>query len=65
MRQDPGINPEDLLKIKFNLPPKEFLLRINDIFKFQFEFADLKKKENHLLARVKELLLSKLATIDN
>jgi len=61
----PGINPEDLLKIKFNLPPKEFLLRINDIFKFQFEFADLKKKENHLLARVKELLLSKLATIDN
>lgn len=61
----PGINPDDLLNIKFILPTKDILLKATEIFKSQFELADSKKKENKLLRNMKELLLSKLATIEN
>lgn len=61
----PGITPDDILNIKFILPTKEILLKATEIFKSQFELADSKKKENRLLRNMKDLLLSKLATIEN
>jgi type I restriction enzyme S subunit len=61
----PGINPEDILNINFLLPSKDILLKANEIFKSQFELADSKKKENRLLRNMKDLLLSKLASIEN
>ena len=43
----------------------KILLKATEIFKSQFELADSKKKENRLLKNMKDLLLSKLATIEN
>ncbi|MCX6251548.1 MAG: restriction endonuclease subunit S [Bacteroidetes bacterium] len=61
----PSINPEDLLNIKFILPTNDILLQTTDKFKSQFELADEKKNENKLLRNMHDLLLSKLATIEN
>lgn len=61
----PGINPEDILNLKFILPTTDVLLNATETFKSQFELADRKKKENRLLRSMKDLLLSKLATIEN
>ena len=61
----PSINPEDLLCINFLLPVKDILLRAKEIFKSQFELADTIRKENKTLRNMKDLLLSKLATIEN
>ncbi|MBK6912652.1 MAG: restriction endonuclease subunit S [Ignavibacteriales bacterium] len=61
----PSINPEDLLNINFILPSKEILLLANTIFQSHSELSDRKKKEIKLLRNMKELLLSKLATIEN
>lgn len=61
----PSINPEDLLHINFIIPTKEILLKATEIFKSQYELADSKKKENKLMRNMSQLLLSKLATIEN
>ncbi len=56
----PSINPEDLLNIYFPLPKDEILLKSARIFKSQFEFADIRKKENNSLRQMKTLLLEKM-----
>jgi len=61
----PSINPEDLLCINFLLPDSDILLKAKEIFKSQFELADAIRKENKSLRNMKDLLLSKLATIEN
>lgn len=61
----PGITPDDILKIYFIRPTEEILLKAAEIFKPAFELADSKKNENKLLRGMKDLLLSKLATIEN
>ena len=61
----PSINPQDLLSINFLLPEKDILLRVKEIFKSQFGLADTIRKENKSLRNLKDLLLSKLATIEN
>ncbi len=61
----PSINPEDLLNINFVLPIEKILLTATEIFKSQFELSDNLKKEFKVLSELKNLLLSKLATIEN
>ena len=61
----PSINSDDLLNIHFLLPNKDILLKSAKIFKSQFELADIYRKENKALRSMKDLLLSKLATIEN
>lgn len=61
----PSINPEDLLNIHLVLPNKEILLSADEILNPQFDLAECKKIENKLLKSMKDLLLSKLATIEN
>jgi type I restriction enzyme S subunit len=61
----PSINPEDLLNIHLVLPNKEILLSADEILNPQFDLAECKKIENKLLKSMKDLLLSKLATIES
>ncbi|MCX6220461.1 MAG: restriction endonuclease subunit S [Bacteroidia bacterium] len=61
----PSINSEDLLCINFLLPEKDILKKAKEIFKSQFDLADEIRKENKSLRNMKDLLLSKLATIEN
>ena len=61
----PSINSDDLLNIHFLLPNNAILLKSAKIFKSQFELADTYRKENKSLRSMKDLLLSRLATIEN
>ena len=47
------------------LPKEEVLLNFETLMKQKFLFKDLKSKENQKLSELKDLLLSKLATIEN
>lgn len=61
----PSINPEDLLRIRLSLPTKNILSQSSKVFDTLFELLDQKKKEKGTLLKLNQLLLSKLATVEN
>lgn len=61
----PSINPNDLLSIDFILPPKNILLNANHVFTACFTYLSNLQKEKKILKLTADLLLSKLATIEN
>ena len=61
----PSINPEDLQNIDFILPTKNVLEKAEYIFVSIFNLLGNYQKEKNILKSFQNLLLSKLATIDN
>ena len=61
----PSVTSDDILNLDFVIPSEEILNMAKDIFKSKDDFINLKNKENQKLAELKDLLLSKLATIEN
>ncbi len=61
----PSVTSDDILNLDFVIPNEEVLNMTKKIFKSKDDFINLKNKENQKLAELKELLLSKLATIEN
>ena len=61
----PSVTSDDILNLDFVIPSEEVLNMTKEIFKSKDDFINLKNKENQKLAELKNLLLSKLATIDN
>jgi len=59
----PSVKSDDILNLDFVIPSKEILNLAKDVFKSKDDFINLKNKENHKLTELKDLLLSKLATI--
>lgn len=61
----PSVTSDDILNLDFVIPSEEVLKMTKEIFKSKDDFINLKNKENQKLAELKDLLLSKLATIEN
>jgi len=61
----PSVTSDDILNLDFVIPSEEVLNMTKEIFKSKDDFINLKNKENQKLAELKNLLLSKLATIEN
>jgi type I restriction enzyme S subunit len=61
----PSVTSDDILNLDFVIPSKEILNMAKDIFKSKDDFINLKNKENQKLSELKDLLLSKLATLEN
>lgn len=61
----PSITSDDILNLDFPKPDDNVLKKAKDFFKIKDDFINLKNKENQKLMELKELLLSKLATIEN
>jgi type I restriction enzyme, S subunit len=61
----PSVTSDDILNLDFVIPSNNVLETARDIFKSKDDFVNLKNKENQKLTELKELLLSKLATIEN
>ncbi len=59
----PSVTSDDILNLDFILPSEEILDMAKDIFKSKDDFINLKNKENQKLTELKDLLLSKLATV--
>jgi len=60
----PSVTSDDILNLDFVIPSEEILNMAKDIFKSKDDFINLKNKENQKLTELKELLLSKLATVE-
>lgn len=61
----PSVTSDDILTLDFALPSNEVLNKARDIFRSKDDFINLKNKENQMLSELKDLLLSRLATIKN
>ncbi len=61
----PSVTSDDIMNLDFVIPSEEVLNMTKEIFKSKDDFINLKNKENQKLAELKNLLLSKLATIEN
>ncbi len=61
----PSVTSDDILNLEFTKPNDKMLDIARDIFKSKDDFINLKNKENQKLSELKNLLLSKLATIEN
>jgi type I restriction enzyme S subunit len=61
----PSVTSDDILNLDFVVPSEEVLNITKEIFKSKDDFINLKNKENQKLTELKDLLLSKLATIEN
>ena len=61
----PSITSDDILNLDFAKPNEDVLSEARAIFKSKDDFINLKNKENQKLFELKDLLLSKLATIEN
>ena len=60
----PSINPEDLQNIDFIMPTKYVLKRAENVFVSIFDLLGNYQKEKKVLKSFREILLSKLATIE-
>jgi type I restriction enzyme S subunit len=60
-----AITKSELEDFKILIPTKEVLLKFEHLMVQNFQFKDLKSLENQKLTETKNLLLSKLATIEN
>ena len=60
----PSVTSNDILNLDFVRPDNTILVLTSDIFKSKDDFINLKNKENQKLSELKELLLSKLATVE-
>lgn len=60
----PSINADDLLDLYICLPTEELLINAEPIFRSLFEYCDFLKKEKKLLKNMRDLLFSRLATIE-
>lgn len=61
----PSVTSDDILNLDFVIPSEEISNMAKDVFKSKDDFINLKNKENQKLSELKDLLLSKLATIEN
>ena len=61
----PSVTSDDIMNLDFAKPDEKMLDLARGIFKSKDDFINLKNKENQKLSELKELLLSKLATIEN
>jgi type I restriction enzyme S subunit len=61
----PSINPEDLQNLDFILPTKDVLGKAENVFVSIFDLLGNYQKEKKILKSFREMLLSKLATIEN
>jgi len=61
----PSVTSDDILNLDFAKPNDTVLNKARAIFKSKDDFINLKNKENQKLSELKDLLLSKLATIKN
>jgi type I restriction enzyme, S subunit len=61
----PSVTSDDILNLDFAKPDDTVLNKARAIFKSKDDFINLKNKENQKLTELKELLLSKLATVEN
>jgi type I restriction enzyme S subunit len=61
----PSINPEDLQNLDFILPTKDVLGKAENVFVLIFDLLGNYQKEKKILKSFREMLLSKLATIEN
>lgn len=60
----PSVTSDDILNLDFVIPDNDILRKARDIFKSKDDFINLKNKENQKLTELKDLLLSKLATLE-
>lgn len=60
----PSITSDDILNLDFVIPSNKVLDLAKDMFKSKDDFVNLKNRENQKLTELKELLLSKLATVE-
>ena len=60
----PSVTSDDIMNLDFAKPNDKVLDIARDIFKGKDDFINLKNRENQKLMELKELLLSKLATLD-
>lgn len=60
-----AITKSEIENFEILLPKEEALLKFENLMKQKFLFKDLKSLENQKLTELKDLLLSKLATIEN
>jgi type I restriction enzyme, S subunit len=60
----PSVTSDDIMNLDFALPDENMLNLARDIFKTKDDFINLKNKECQKLMEMKDLLLSKLATIE-
>lgn len=61
----PSVTSDDITNLDFLIPNKRVLDLAKDIFMSKDDYINLKNRENKKLESVKNLLLSKLATIEN
>jgi type I restriction enzyme S subunit len=61
----PSINPEDLQNLDFTLPTKAVLEKADKVFVAIFDLLGNYQKERKVLKSFSEIILSKLATIEN
>jgi len=60
----PSVTSEDITNLDFTIPEKRVLDLARNVFKSKDDFINLKNKENQKLTELKELLLSRLATVE-
>jgi type I restriction enzyme S subunit len=56
----PSINPEDILNLSFIVPSKNYLKEVTGLFKSLFDLMEWHLRENKLLNKMEELVLSKV-----
>lgn len=61
----PSITSDDIMNLDFAKPDDNVLDTARNIFRSKDDFINLKNKENQKLSELKDLLLSKLATVEN
>lgn len=61
----PSVTSIDIMNLYFAIPDYRVLDIARDIFKSKDDFINIKNKENQKLMELKELLLSKLAVVEN
>jgi type I restriction enzyme S subunit len=61
----PSVTSDDIMNLDFAKPNKEVLDFARDVFKSKDDYINLKNKESQKLTELKELLLSRLASVEN
>jgi type I restriction enzyme S subunit len=59
----PSVTSDDITNLDFTMPEKRLLNIARNVFECKDDLINLKNKENQKLTELKELLLSKLATV--
>ncbi len=61
----PSVTSDDIMNLDFAKPDDNVLDTARSVFRSKDDFINLKNKENQKLSELKDLLLSKLATVEN